>query len=71
MTVRVTHNSRGLSIRFTGADADRVFKGIAMAMSETAANAPEPIPNRPKEVSATQGANSPQNVPTARHEGQS
>lgn len=65
MTVRVRQTSRGISIRFTGVDADRAFTGIAKAIGEAAANAPEPVPNRPKKFSVTLTASDPQNAPTA------
>ena len=65
MTVRVRQTSRGVSIRFTGADADRAFRGIAKALGEPAANAPQPLPNSPKKVSGALTATEPKNAPVA------
>ncbi|GKS97021.1 hypothetical protein [Acidovorax sp. SUPP2825] len=66
MTIRVRQTSRGTTIRFTGADADRAFRGFAAALgAKGAADAQKPVPNRPKANAGAPGAEMPQSVSVA------
>jgi hypothetical protein len=61
MVIKITNRQRGISIRATGKDAQALFDAMvanaeANVARKQAANASNPVPNRPKEKIEGDGA---------------
>ena len=61
MGISISNRKRGISIRVTGKDAQALFEAMVRELGadvarKQAANASNPVPNRPKEKIDTDGA---------------